>query len=217
VTVLELQNVVFRLRGQQCSPGVSLALPDGGAAWVRGRSGQGKTTLLRTIARLVPLWEGEMLLQGTSWKEIPAPSWRTRVTYIHQKSALFPGSVVSNLERAFTFKSHSSRRLDQSRANAYLLDLLLPDDILTRDALTLSVGEAARVAVVRALMVEPQVLLLDEPTAALDARAIHALASLLRRWLSSSGRGIIAASHDPEIAKLLPGPEIELGPGCEED
>ncbi len=87
---------------------------------------------------------------------------------------------------------------------------MLPAEMLERDALTLSVGEASRVALIRALIAEPRILLLDEPTSALDANAAEALAALLQKWISTGKRGIVGASHDEDFLDRLPGRQIDL-------
>jgi ABC-type iron transport system FetAB ATPase subunit len=95
-------------------------------------------------------------------------------------------------------------------ASMYLKRLFLPEGILERDALVISVGEASRVALVRALLLRPDVLLLDEPTAALDPDSKEAAADLLREWVSSSNRGIVGVTHDESLRRLLPGHEVRL-------
>ena len=86
---------------------------------------------------------------------------------MHQKAVMFNGSVGENLRRAFIFRTRRDRIFDPARA-ARLLDAIgIPAQLLTREASTLSVGEGARVVLIRTLMVDPQVLLLDEPTAPL--------------------------------------------------
>jgi putative ABC transport system ATP-binding protein len=210
VHLFALHRLVFPVRGNERSRPVTLFLPDHGVIWIKGRSGEGKTTLLRTIARLVPLLGGDMLLQGVPWQRVPPVDWRTRVTYFHQKPVVFPGTVLSNLQRAFSFRSRYRQSLNVERARDLLATLLLPGDILSRDALTLSVGEASRVALVRGLMTHPQVLLLDEPTAALDPKSGEALAATLGEWVSTGQRGIFAVAHDKEVIQMLPGEEIAL-------
>jgi putative ABC transport system ATP-binding protein len=211
VQLLETHSLVFPVRGNERSRPATLLLPDNRVIWVKGRSGEGKTTLLRTIARLIPFLEGDLLLEDVSWKNIPAVDWRARVAYFHQKPVVFPGTALANLERPFSFHSRRRQSLDVARARDLLDGLLLPKDILSRDALTLSVGEASRVALVRGLMTDPQVLLLDEPTAALDPKSGEALAATLQEWLSTGRRGIIAVAHDKEVIQMLPGEEIFLG------
>ena len=131
---------------------------------------------------------------------------------MHQKPVLIEGTVLSNLQRAFGFRGSNTVRPDMRVVAEELSSLLLPEKILDRDALTLSVGEAARVALVRAMLIRPQVLLLDELTAALDSNSRDAVISLLKTWLDSHDRGIIGVTHDEVLKQLLPGEEIMLGP-----
>ncbi len=208
--LLEADKLVFNSRPGFKPKIVSFTLKARDCIWIRGASGEGKTTLLRTIARLIVPARGRMLLEGVPWEEFPAAEWRCRVIYLHQKAVLFPGKVRTNLERAFSFRSRTSDRLDIERARTELLSFLLPDDILERDSLTLSVGEASRVALVRALMVNPEVLLLDEVTAALDTRSRDAVVSRLREWVASGTRGLVWVAHDDALLKLMPGTEISL-------
>jgi putative ABC transport system ATP-binding protein len=208
--LLEADNLLFNSGPRGLARRVSFALGPGAVIWLKGPSGEGKTSLLRTLARLTRPLGGEIRLDGDPWSAIPPVTWRSRVAYLHQKAVLLPGTVRANLERVFTFHIRSSQRLDMQRAEDELSRLMLPGDILDRDALTLSAGEASRVALVRTLMVDPEVLLLDEPSAALDPAARSALGSLLAQWVSEFRRGIVGAGHDEELMRQVPGQEIHL-------
>jgi putative ABC transport system ATP-binding protein len=210
--ILETDNLLLSVGSGQPSRRLSFLVEPCGTVWITGPSGAGKTTLLRTLARLNPLIDGEMLLQGVSWTQIPAVKWRSRVVYLHQKPVLLEGTVRSNLQRAFGFRGGNTVRPDMRVATEALSSLLLPEKVLDRDAFTLSVGEAARVALVRATLVRPQVLLLDELTAALDSNSRDAVIAFLKTWLDSHERGIIGVTHDEVLKQLLPGEEIMLGP-----
>lgn len=208
---------LFELDGLQfnSSPGkvvkeISFVLRRATVVWVRGPSGEGKTTLLKSLARLTSPVGGEMSLEGVSWRSIPATAWRRSVVYLHQKPVLFRGTVHSNILTAFDLKTRAKQAPDMESAKEILACLMLPAEMLERDALTLSVGEASRVALIRALIAEPRILLLDEPTSALDANAAEALAALLQKWISTGKRGIVGASHDEDFLDRLPGRQIDL-------
>jgi|GEM_PF-639338 len=195
--------------------GVSFVLESGACVWITGPSGSGKTTLLRCVARLTPAAHGEAAIQGVSWVQVSATEWRTRVVYLHQKPVMLPGSVLSNLAKPFSLRSHQSRAFERPVGEALLRRLLLSDDVADKDALTLSVGEGARVALVRALLIEPSVLLLDETFAALDPASRTATVSLLKEWLNSGDRRIIGISHDNAVRDALGGASVPI-PGTTE-
>lgn len=211
MTLLEVENLLITTSPDGVISRVSFALEEGDVVRIMGRSGSGKTTLLRMLARLTPLAGGEMRLRGKSWRAIPPVAWRNSVAYLHQTAVLFPGSVQENLLRHFAFRSRNGQKPDLDRAAETLSRLMLRPDIMERDAATLSVGEASRVALVRALMGGPLVLLPDEVAAALDPDARNATIDLLQEWITSGRRGIVAVSHDDTVSGLLPGKEVTLG------
>lgn len=210
MTLLDVRDVVFAA-GPGVTRTISCTLEAGAVVWIRGHSGSGKTSFLRVLARLTRPIDGSVHLQGESWTEIPPVTWRTSVALVPQKPVFFPGSVTDNLLQAFHFQSHRKRNPDLEPARRLFARLRCPADIMERDALTLSGGEGTRVAVVRALLLRPKVLLLDEPTAALDSRSRETMGDVLEEWVAAHSRCIIGVSHDEDIRKRIPGTEIVIG------
>lgn len=183
---------------------ISGELLTGSVLNISGPSGSGKTTLLRMLARLKTAEYGTVSLGGVPWTDFTPALWRRRVSYLAQKPAIFDGSVRHNLIRPFELaavKQEVSPNLE--RAVELMESLYLSGGLLDQDARTLSGGEASRVALVRSLMLQPKVLLLDEPLAALDSKSSDAVVDLLSSWLhEDKDRGIVLVSHTGDFERL---------------
>ncbi len=167
---------------------------------VQGPSGVGKSTLLKLLARLIKAEGGAMFFQGRGYKEYPANEWRLHLQYVAQHPIMFAGTVEENLLQAFNLKMVADKR-ELPEANfigKYLQALGLNQDILQQSAKTLSGGEKARIAVLRAILIEPSLLLLDEPSAYLDEASRAQTMQILDDWVDKGRRGIIMVSHNPE-------------------
>lgn len=184
---------------------VSGQVETGQVLYVQGPSGSGKSTLLRILGRLLTASGGEAWLQGRSWKDIPAPQWRLKVQYLSQKPVVFDGTVEDNLLMPFRFKLLSQRPSPSpGQIKDYLERLKLPASLLEQPAKTLSGGEAARIALIRALLLDPEVLLLDEPTAYLDEDNRQHLLTLLKYWVAEKSRAIVMVSHNEQDLLVFP-------------
>ncbi len=183
-------------------PRMSFEVPSGECFAVLGPSGSGKTLLLRAIADLDPdLAEdgapGHVLLGGLDRREMPAHQWRRLVRFVPTEPAWWTE----------TARAHLTADSDPARL---LRSLALDETLLDRPLAQLSTGERQRLALVRAMIDEPKVLLLDEPTAALDATNAALVEELIRFQLLQ-GRSVILVSHDPEQARRLAHAELHLG------
>ena len=168
--------------------GVALALEAGAITDIVGPSGSGKTTLLRVLARLLPGATGELFLDDVPSERIAAPLWRSQVALLPQKPAIVPGDVRANLLLPWTLKVRHGQALpDTAHLDDALVGVGLADIALDRDAARLSVGQQARVALLRVLLTRPRVLLLDEPDAALDDASSEAVATLTRGFAQEGG------------------------------
>jgi putative ABC transport system ATP-binding protein len=170
-----------------------------------GPSGAGKTVLLRAIAMLDPIEEGTIHLRGCAIPREAVPVYRSEVVYLHQRPALLDGSVATNLEHPYSLKVHRTKHFDRDRIVDLLGGLGRDEGFLDKSGRDLSGGEAQIVALLRAIQLDPAVLLLDEPTASLDQGAGRAIEGLVGRWLEedSGGRAVVWISHDLEQARRV--------------
>jgi putative ABC transport system ATP-binding protein len=194
-----LRGICFEVR-----PGDRLALT--------GPSGSGKTVLLRALALLDPHDEGSIEWESMSLGGEAIPAYRKQVVYLHQRPALFEGTVLHNLNHPFALKSHRGKRFDRPRVVGILETLKRDQTFLEKTSRDLSGGEAQIVALIRCLQLDPTMLLLDEPTASLDNATAEAAEELLCRWqLEAPGeRSFIWVSHDLEQAKRMSGRRLEM-------
>ena len=176
---------------------VSLTLGPGERLVVEGPSGAGKTLLLRALALLDPVERGEVLWRGAPVLDRAVPAFRRQVVYLHQRPALLEGSVETNLQRPFAFDTVGGS-YDRQRVTAMLARLGRGTDFLSKSVADLSGGEAQIAAMLRAMQLDPSVLLLDEPTAALDRDAVDAIERLVSQWQDGAReeRAIVWVSHD---------------------
>ena len=185
--------------------GVCLELRPGDRLAVLGPTGAGKTVLLRALALLDPLDEGVIEWGGESISAHAVPAYRREVNYFHQRPSLFDGSVESNLLRPFSLQVNRGRTFNRERVLAFLDVLGRPPSFLEQSSRDLSGGEGQIVALLRALQLDPAVLLLDEPTASLDEGSTRTIEGFVKSWLDEAPaeRALIWVSHDPEQARRV--------------
>ena len=173
----------------------SFTLAAGGVIAVSGPSGAGKSLFLRMIADLDPN-QGEVTLNGTPRGQIPAPEWRRRVAYLPAESGWWRPMVAAHF-------------LPGADAAPLAARLCLDPALIAGPVARLSSGEKSRMALIRALLGTPDVLLLDEPTGALDPIATEAVEALLAER-RAEGVAMIVVTHDPAQAERLGGRRIRL-------
>jgi len=184
---------------------VSLQLMPGARLALRGPSGAGKTLLLRSLALLDPVDAGQVLYHGQPVRREEVPPFRARVIYLHQSPVMLGQTVEEALRRPFGLGVHRRRSFDRARIVGWLGKLGRDESFLQQAAGELSGGERQLVALLRAMQLEPEVLLLDEPTAALDAKAAAAVKALVEQWMAEAAgrRGLVWVGHDPAQAGRL--------------
>jgi putative ABC transport system ATP-binding protein len=180
---------------------------DAGATAVLGRSGAGKSTLLRLLNRLADPDSGSVRFRGRDVRELPVLELRRRVALVPQLPAPLPGTVAFNVEFG---PGLCDREADVARALSLAgLDRSFAD----REVEELSVGEQQRVMLARALALEPEVMLLDEPTAALDESARAGVERTIASLADRPGASMVVVTHDRAQADRLAERTIELADG----
>ncbi|ADB49603.1 ABC transporter ATP-binding protein [Conexibacter woesei] len=188
---------------------VSFDAPKGQVTVVVAPSGAGKSTLLRCCNGLLALDAGVLLLDGGDVAASDACALRRRVGLVGQLPVMLPGTVRDNL--AYALAADDPRAAEPALLRA--LDAAgLDGTFLARPAGELSGGERARVALARALTRGPELLLLDEPTAALDAAAAAHVGETLTR-LAHDGLGVVVATHDLVLAARIADRAVALRDG----
>ena len=161
-----------------------------------GPTGAGKTTLLRLIDLLETPTSGKIYFDGVDVATVGRKQLelRRRMAFVLQKPVVFNMSVFDNI--AYGLKWHGKSHSEVREKVGHLLEVVGLSTLRDKNARTLSGGEAQRVAIARAVAIEPEVLLLDEPTANLDPISILKIEELIQNVFRQSGTTIIMATHD---------------------
>lgn len=182
---------------------VDLVIPAGAMTAILGPSGAGKSTLADLLVRFHDPVAGRVTIDGTDLRELALADLRARVLLVDQAPFLFNATIAQNIAFA---RSEATRAQIEEAASAAGLDALierLPEGLDTRTGergLALSAGERHRIAIARALLRQPDVLILDEPTAALDEATELVVARGLRRALPRAT--LIVITHKPALADM---------------
>lgn len=178
---------VFGLTGLAGGP-YHLTLAEGECIVISDPSGIGKSLLLRMIADLDEN-QGRVSLRGVSREAMPAPQWRRQVMYNPAEPGWWDERVRTHMRPA-------------EEALRLLPELGLDEGLMDAPVSQLSTGERQRMALIRAVIHKPQVLLLDEPSSALDEASTLRMEALLAR-LTASGQGLVVVTHNEAQAKRI--------------
>jgi osmoprotectant transport system ATP-binding protein len=204
VTALLLLDGVSRaFAGVPAVHTLSLEIPSGETTVLVGPSGSGKSTLLRMMVGLVRPDTGRVLFEGRELTKASAPDERRRMGLVLQGGGLFPHlTVEGNAALVARYLGWDEARIAQ-RVRALLERVQLKEDVLHRYPAELSGGQRQRVSLVRALMLEPKLVLLDEPLGALDPITRSELQEDLRATFRALKTTVVLVTHDLGEAAFL--------------
>jgi putative ABC transport system ATP-binding protein len=171
-----------------------------------GPSGAGKSSLLRLLCRLDEPTDGLIIFRGDDYRNHRPNELRKQIGYLFQTPHLFPGTIRDN----FLF---ADSEINDDNINNLLKVAGLNSAIAGEEAENLSVGERQRVSIARLLALEPSVVLLDEPTSAIDPANKYLIEDLIRRLYRDNNITVIMVSHDPAQALRMSGETLLIVDG----
>lgn len=202
MTSLAVRHLMVSCRDRVLVGPVSFDLPTGSTLGLRGPSGAGKSTVLRALVGLLPdglAHTGEIRVLGVdvASRETDLPALRARAALVGQTPVVFPGSILANTTLGLRHVVRGTRAELRARAEMALVEAGLWDEVVERldePADHLSVGQRQRLCLARALALDPALLLLDEPTTALDPAATAAVEASIAGLRER--RTVLVVSHD---------------------
>jgi tungstate transport system ATP-binding protein len=219
MSLIEVAGVTHRYDERAVLQNINLSVDRGAMFALIGPTGAGKTTLLRIVDLLEVPGAGEIYFDGNC---VPRSGKqrleiRRRMSFIHQKPQVFNLSVYDNVACGLRWRGEEKNRIAEKVD--HILELVGLEGYKNRNARTLSGGEAQRVALARSLVLEPEVLLLDEPTANLDPVSTAKIEQLISYVARQRNATIIMATHDmpqgqqlaDRIGVLLDGRLVQTG------
>ena len=193
--IMELHNVSFSYsEGKYILRDISLDIGRNDIIVLKGDSGAGKSTFLKLLNRFCDPSRGRIFFNTRELTEYSIEEIRSTIIYLPQVPHMIDGSVEENLAFPFSFHSHRNKQFDPSKAEEWLhyFQMNVP---LRHNALRLSIGQKQRVSLIRSLMLDPVMLLLDEPASSLDMTNKKLIEQKIEHLTDSSRVTVIMATH----------------------
>lgn len=201
MSLVEIRNMSFSAEGRDILKNINLQVEEGDFLAITGPSGSGKSTLLKIIATILSKTSGEILYKGKPIESYQPHEYRKEVSYCFQTPVLFGETVQDNL--AFPYQIRE-QEFDSTKAVSYLQTVGMDESFLQKPVYSLSGGEKQRVALIRNILFQPRILLLDEVTSALDEANREIIWEWLRGLRRDSQMTVLMVSHNEEEASLAP-------------
>lgn len=209
--MIELKSVWFKYDKRWVLRDVNIAFKRGTIVVITGPNGSGKTTLMKVAGLIYKPTRGEVLYNGVNIWFLPKQErlkMRRNVVYVHETPILLRGTVKDNLTYGLKLRGYSEDRMREEIES--IVESLRLRSLLDKRASELSAGQSQLVAIARALIVKPQILLLDEPFAHLDKEKRSIVSTLLRKCAKEKSMGIVLATHDEHLARQLTDSVVDI-------
>jgi osmoprotectant transport system ATP-binding protein len=194
--MLTLQNIHKSFDGKPVVSDVNLTVPKGATHALIGSSGSGKTTLLRITLGLIPFDKGYVKINDQALLSFTPVQWADRIGYVPQDGGLFPHITgFHNVSLIARLRGWGTQKI-AGRVEELRKLVELDPEVLRRFPFELSGGQQQRVAIMRAAMMDPEVMLLDEPMAALDPLIRRSLQQELKSIFQRLGKTVLLVTHD---------------------
>ena len=203
--MFRIENLVYQeildINELRIKPGMTALL---------GPSGCGTSTLLRLLNKLASPDAGRIFYKGVDIAEVPSVEHRRRVMMLSQSPVLFPGNIRDNLEVGFRLQKTDTP--GDARLREILAQVRLDKDLDGPSEL-LSGGERQRLVLARVCLLDPEVYLLDEPSAALDEHAEDELVAMVKTHIRSEGKSAVMVTHSRRVAERYADDLLVMGKG----
>lgn len=190
--LFEIKKLGVKSPEKEILKAISFTVEPGSHLTITGPSGSGKSTILKVLATLQSYDSGDVFYKGKDLASLNPIPYRQEVSYCFQQPVLFGETVRDNLSFPFEIRNLP---FDEEKAHKMLQDVHLDPSFLDHPITKLSGGEKQRIALIRNLMFEPEVILLDEVTAGLDIETKEIVRALIER-IHVAGTTIIEVTHD---------------------
>lgn len=214
-SIIRIFHVHKKYGSKHALTDITLDIPNNEFLFISGPSGAGKTTLLKLLYLGEPVSEGQILVDGMNLARIPRkhiPLLRRKYGIIFQDYKLIPTKTVFDNVAIVLEAMGKKRRLIQKKVTSVLRTVGMEEKINSLPP-SLSGGEQQRVAVARAVIGDPKIILADEPTGSLDSDSADIIIALLKRF-HTRGTTVVVATHDKELIRKTGGQVIHLKQGC---
>jgi putative ABC transport system ATP-binding protein len=197
LSLIEVKNLYYSVENKDILKDISLDIEREDFISVVGPSGSGKSSLLKILGDLISPSKGSISYKGKEYKEYNPLELRRQLAYIRQEPYLFESTVRDNLEFPYTIRKTD---LEMERIEELFSEFNMPISYLDRDVINLSGGEKQRISIMRSLIFEPEVLLLDEITSALDVENVELVENFIKK-LHDKGICILWVTHNIEQSR----------------